>query len=164
MVYIRGNAYDYDHWSQLGNGAGRMKACAYFKRAEDFSGDGDEEYHGHGGPLSVPKNQTAPMMNCLMCLSKPVSKPASHSLKTLTAKARKVCRAMSTRYAVKTVQCRARLSASALERKNLHTQTDVTVERIEFEAKKATGVTFSRKGKSVTVKAEQGSYFVGGRA
>ena len=43
----------------------------------------------------------------------------------------------------------------ALKRKNLHTQTDVTVERIEFEGKKATGVTFSLNGKSVTVEANR---------
>ena len=57
MVYIRGNAYDYDHWSQLGNqGWSYESVLPYFKRAEDFSGDGDEEYHGHGGPLSVQKS------------------------------------------------------------------------------------------------------------
>ena len=33
MVYIRGNAYDYDHWSQLGIRAGRMKACCPISNA-----------------------------------------------------------------------------------------------------------------------------------
>ena len=57
MVYIRGNAYDYDHWSQLGNqGWSYESVLPYFKRAEDFSGDGDEDYHGTGGPLSVQKS------------------------------------------------------------------------------------------------------------
>lgn len=57
MVYTRGNAYDYDHWSQLGNaGWSYESVLPYFKRAEDFSGDGDEEYHGTGGPLSVQKS------------------------------------------------------------------------------------------------------------
>ena len=37
MVYIRGNAYDYDHWSQLGNqGWSYESVLPYFKRAEDF--------------------------------------------------------------------------------------------------------------------------------
>ena len=50
MVYIRGNAWDYDHWSQLGNKpAGHMKACCPIsKRRKIFEGEGDDAYHGHG--------------------------------------------------------------------------------------------------------------------
>ena len=97
MVYIRGHAWDYDHWSQLGNqGWSYESVLPYFRRAEDFHGDGDEEFHGKGGPLSVQKAR-AKMMNCSMCLSKQGSKRAFPSPKTLTAKAKRACRAMSTR-------------------------------------------------------------------
>ena len=56
MVYIRGNAYDYE-LEPTGQQGWSLRRLPYFKRAEDFSGDGDEEYHGHGGPLAF-KNQT----------------------------------------------------------------------------------------------------------
>ncbi len=57
MVYIRGHAWDYDHWSQLGNqGWSYEHVLPYFKRAECFEGDGDAAYHGTDGPLSVKKS------------------------------------------------------------------------------------------------------------
>ena len=44
MVYIRGNAADYDQWSQAGNqGWSYDEVLPYFKRAENFNGDGDSE-------------------------------------------------------------------------------------------------------------------------
>ena len=43
----------------------------------------------------------------------------------------------------------------ALGRKNLHTETDVTVDRVEFDGKKAVGVTFIKGDKSVTVRANK---------
>ena len=58
MVYIRGHAWDYDHWSQLGNqGWSYASVLPYFKRAESFNGDGDLEFHGKDGKLSVQKSE-----------------------------------------------------------------------------------------------------------
>ena len=58
MVYIRGHAYDYDLWRQLGNtGWSYEDVLPYFKKAESFNGEGDSEYHGFDGPLSVKKSE-----------------------------------------------------------------------------------------------------------
>jgi choline dehydrogenase len=55
LLYIRGQAQDYDHWRQLGNaGWSFADVLPYFKRAEDHE-DGDNDYHGAGGPLAVSK-------------------------------------------------------------------------------------------------------------
>ena len=57
MVYIRGHANDYDHWSQLGNkGWSYAEVLPYFKKAECFEGQGDSQYHGSEGPLGVKKS------------------------------------------------------------------------------------------------------------
>ena len=57
MIYIRGHAYDYDLWRQQGNeGWSYDDVLPYFKKAENFHGDGDEEYHGFDGPLHVKKS------------------------------------------------------------------------------------------------------------
>ena len=57
MVYIRGHAADYDQWSQAGNsGWSYEEVLPYFKRAESFEGEGDSEFHGSSGPLSVKKS------------------------------------------------------------------------------------------------------------
>ncbi|MFP4536851.1 MAG: GMC family oxidoreductase [Dichotomicrobium sp.] len=53
LLYIRGQAQDYDHWRQLGNaGWSYADVLPYFKRAEDQE-NGADDYHGVGGPISV---------------------------------------------------------------------------------------------------------------
>ncbi len=65
MVYIRGNAWDYDNWAAMGcTGWSYSDVLPYFKKAESNERGGDE-FHGEGGPLFV-SNQRSP-------------NPASHS-------------------------------------------------------------------------------------
>jgi choline dehydrogenase len=53
MVYIRGQAEDYNHWRQLGNaGWSYDDVLPYFRKAEDQQ-RGADEFHGVGGPLCV---------------------------------------------------------------------------------------------------------------
>ncbi|HXO04246.1 MAG TPA: choline dehydrogenase [Candidatus Sulfotelmatobacter sp.] len=53
MIYIRGNALDYDHWESLGNvGWGFTDVLPYFKKSENQE-RGPSAYHGAGGPLNV---------------------------------------------------------------------------------------------------------------
>ena len=156
MVYIRGNAYDYDHWSQLGNqGWSYESVLPYFKRAEDFSGDGDEEYHGTGGPLSVQKSnrENDELLDVFVEAGQQAGIPFT---KDFNGKSQEGV----SRYE-HTIRGSKRCSAArgylhpALNRKNLHTETDVTVDRVEFEGKKAVGVSFSKKGKNFTVRANK---------
>jgi choline dehydrogenase len=53
MIYMRGNAADYDQWRQLGNeGWDYDSVLPYFRKAEDNE-RGADAYHGAGGPLRV---------------------------------------------------------------------------------------------------------------
>ncbi|MDE2005115.1 MAG: GMC family oxidoreductase N-terminal domain-containing protein [Rhodospirillales bacterium] len=53
MVYMRGNAADYDQWRQMGcEGWDWDQVLPIFRRAEDQS-RGADEFHGVGGPLHV---------------------------------------------------------------------------------------------------------------
>jgi choline dehydrogenase len=53
MVYMRGNAADYDEWRQRGcEGWDYDSVLPYFKKAEDQE-CGANEFHGVGGPLRV---------------------------------------------------------------------------------------------------------------
>lgn len=53
LLYIRGQAQDYDHWRQLGcTGWSYDDVLPLFKRAEDQE-RGADKYHGSGGPLAV---------------------------------------------------------------------------------------------------------------
>ena len=53
LIYIRGQAEDFDHWRQLGNvGWSYDDVLPYFRKAEDNE-RGPDEFHGSGGPLGV---------------------------------------------------------------------------------------------------------------
>ena len=53
MLYVRGQAFDYDTWAQLGNrGWSYDEVLPYCKRSENFERGGDE-HRGVGGELNV---------------------------------------------------------------------------------------------------------------
>jgi choline dehydrogenase len=53
MIYIRGQAEDFDHWRQRGNrGWAYPDVLPYFRRSED-QGRGGDAFHGAGGPIAV---------------------------------------------------------------------------------------------------------------
>src|SRR4051794_24966236 len=53
LMYVRGQAQDYDRWRQLGNvGWSHADVLPYFRKAEHQS-RGADEFHGEGGPLCV---------------------------------------------------------------------------------------------------------------
>ena len=55
MLYVRGHAWDYDHWAELGNAGWSYKdVLPYFKKCE-HNEVFDNEYHGQNGPLNVSK-------------------------------------------------------------------------------------------------------------
>jgi choline dehydrogenase len=57
MIYMRGQAADYDHWRQLGlTGWGWDDVVPLFRRSEDYYG-GADEMHGAGGPLKVNRQR-----------------------------------------------------------------------------------------------------------
>ena len=63
MLYVRGNAWDYDHWAALGNkGWSHREVLPYFRRAEHnetYRGD----FHGQGGPLNVAELRAPSALN-----------------------------------------------------------------------------------------------------
>jgi len=62
MVYMRGNAADYDEWRQRGcDGWDYDSVLPYFKRAEDQE-RGADEFHGVGGPLKVSDHRWQPTL------------------------------------------------------------------------------------------------------
>ena len=53
LIYIRGQAEDFNHWRQLGNAGWSFDdVLPYFRKAED-NDRGADEFHGTGGPLGV---------------------------------------------------------------------------------------------------------------
>ena len=147
MVYIRGNAWDYDHWGQLGiQGWSYESVLPYFKRAENYSGTGDGEYHGTEGPLMVKKSDRRDDI----LLDKFVEAGAQAGF-PLTNDFNGRDQEGFARYE-HTIKGSRRCSAAGaylhpeLGRKNLQTTENVTVDKILFDGKKAVGVEFIQDG------------------
>ena len=77
MVYIRGQAQDYDHWAQLGNrGWSFQDVLPIFKRMERFEG-GSDEFRGRDGILPVthtPRNKV-PLLEKIIAAAEKMGLP-----------------------------------------------------------------------------------------
>ena len=77
MVYIRGQAQDYDHWAQLGNrGWSFQDVLPIFKRMERFEG-GSDEFRGRNGILPVthtPRNKV-PLLEKIIAAAEKMGLP-----------------------------------------------------------------------------------------
>ena len=156
MVYIRGHAADYDQWSQAGNqGWSYEEVLPYFKRAENFNGDGDLEYHGTEGPLSVTKSNRIddPLLDVFVAAGQQAGFPLTDDFNGKQQEG-------FSRYE-HTLQGTRRCSAAqaylhpVLERPNLSTLTDVTVDRVIFHERRATAVEALVKGQRQTLTARK---------
>ena len=59
MIYMRGQASDFDHWAQLGNrGWAWDDVLPVFKASEDYQ-HGADEFHGAGGELRVEERRVS---------------------------------------------------------------------------------------------------------
>ncbi|MEL0114365.1 MAG: GMC family oxidoreductase N-terminal domain-containing protein, partial [Rickettsiales bacterium] len=59
MLYVRGNAADYDGWAQMGcRGWSYEDVLPYFRKSEHYKQGGDPEFRGGEGPLEVEDYRT----------------------------------------------------------------------------------------------------------
>ena len=147
MIYTRGHSSDYDHWRQLGNpGWSYDDVLPYFKRAENYEGDGDEEFHGKDGPLNVKKFDR----DDDILLDKFIEAGAQAGFPLTNDFNGKQQEGFS-RYE-HTIKGSKRFSSAraylhpALKRKNLFTKINITVDKVIFENRKAIGIEYFEKG------------------
>ena len=147
MIYTRGHSSDYDHWRKLGNpGWSYDDVLPYFKRAENYEGDGDEEFHGKNGPLNVKKSDR----DDDILLDKFVEAGAQAGFPLTNDFNGKQQEGFS-RYE-HTIKGSKRFSSAraylhpALKRKNLFTKINITVDKVIFENRKAIGIEYFEKG------------------
>jgi choline dehydrogenase-like flavoprotein len=152
MVYMRGQAGDYDHWRQLGLvGWGWEDVLPYFRKHEDHFA-GDSACHGAGGELRVDPQR----------VDYPVNKAFAEAMQQAgirTTKDFNAGESDGSGLVEVTQKNGSRMSAAraflkpALSRPNLKLETGVLCERILFQGRRATGVQYRQDGVSKTARA-----------
>ena len=154
LLYIRGQPQDYDHWRQLGNAGWTWdEVLPYFKRAEDQE-RGADEYHGVGGPLGVSNMRVRrDVCDAFIAGAAECGIPARDDFNGLDQEgagyfqltARNGFRCSTAKGYLKPVR----------HRPNLTVVTDVQVERLRLDGRRASGITCSASGGSVEFAARR---------
>ena len=147
MVHVRGNAKDFDNWAQLGlTNWNYEKVLPFFKKSESIEGL-DKKYRNNSGPLKLSRS---PNGNILTQVYLNAAQQAGYQINNdMNGKNQEGFGLMDT-----TIYKGRRQSTSVtylhpiIHRSNLKVLTNVTVNKIIFENKRATGVECNINGKS----------------
>jgi choline dehydrogenase len=152
LLYVRGQAHDYDVWRQLGNeGWSFQDVLPYFRRAEDQE-RGADELHGVGGPLAVSDvRMHNPLCEAYIAASAEAGVPRTRDFNG-KSQAGVGYYQLTTRDGrrASTAQCYLKPAA---RRPNLRIITHGHVEGIALEGKRAVGVRCRIDGESRTIHA-----------
>ena len=164
MIYVRGQPEDFEHWGQLGNRGWNWEGVLpYFKRAENWEG-GADEFHGNEGPLLTSRTADKPLLCQKMIeAGEQIGLEYREDVNRLSHGGKD-----GIGWVQQTRRGRRRQSAArtylrpALKRPNLTVITDALVHRVLFDGKRATGIEFSRGGKTEKADAAREVILAGG--
>ena len=152
LLYVRGQARDYDVWRQLGNVGWSFKdVLPYFRRSEDQE-RGSDELHGSGGPLAVSDvRMSNPLCEAFIEAASQAGVPKTRDFngerqegagyyQLTTRDGRRASTAMSYLH-------------PASKRPNLRVITGAEVHNLVLDGKTATGVRYRNNGVMHTIKA-----------
>jgi len=154
MIYVRGQAEDYDGWAQLGNlGWSHDDVLPYFKKAENRERP-EGPHRGVGGPLNVAnQRETDPLLDALMEGAAEVGHPTNPDYNGP--------RQEGFGYFQVTQKGGQRWSAAdaylhpARKRPNLHVLTEAQSTGILFDGLKAVGISYRRHGAAGEARASR---------
>ena len=145
LLYIRGQAEDFDHWRQLGNaGWSFSDVLPYFRRAEDQQ-RGEDELHGVGGPLAVSDvSEPHPLCEAFIAACEQAGLPRTDDINGASQEGAGYFQ-LTTRKGRRWSTARGYL-APARKRHNLSVVGNALTTRILFEGRRAVGVEYVRDG------------------
>jgi choline dehydrogenase len=155
MVYSRGHPADYDHWAELGNtGWSFEEVLPYFRKLENNS-RGASRYHGVDGPMQVTDCEFQyPISKVLLEAAQQVGLPVTDDMcadpfeglagyqHTITKKGQRCSTADGYLHPV-------------MSRPNLSVKTNAFVVSIDFDGKRAVGLTYDDDGGRTSIKANR---------
>jgi choline dehydrogenase len=154
MIYMRGQARDYDHWQQLGNaGWGWDDVLPLFRKSESHHSLG-APFHGRDGELRVEKQRLSwPILDAVREAAEELGVPRiddfnsgdNHGSSYFEVNQKAGFRFNSVRAFLKPVR----------HRKNLTILSKAHAERISFSGKRATGLDFGLDGEAVRLEIKR---------
>jgi choline dehydrogenase len=154
MIYIRGNAADFDGWVDEGaTGWSYWELLPYFIRSEGNE-RGDPRYHGHAGPLAVQDSRSMhPLVDHLLEAGVRAGYRPNDDFNGASQLG--VGRYQLTqRHGVRCSTAAAYLHP-ARARANLHVFTDALVLRLLLQGCRATGISIHRHGQEDTLLSDR---------
>lgn len=152
MIYMRGQAADYDRWRQAGNsGWGWDDVLPYFRRSERHYGPADD-FHNDKGELRVEQQRLHwPILDAVAEAAQELGLPLSEDFN----------RGLNEGVGYFPVNQKGGLRWNARKaflnpaksRSNLRIETNAVVDRLSFDGKRVTGVIFTGKAGSCHAKA-----------
>jgi choline dehydrogenase len=153
LLYIRGQAQDYDRWSALGNGGWDYdEVLPYFRKSEDQE-RGSDAYHGTGGPLKVSdlrlrREIAERFIDAAVEIGIPrnddCNGPTQEGVGYFQQTAHKGFRVSSAKAFLRPAKKRA----------NLHIATRAHARKILFDGRRAVGMEYQQNGAVKTARAE----------
>ena len=153
LLYIRGQAADYDGWRQMGcEGWSYQDVLPYFVRSEHQE-RGTDDFHGAGGPLNVSDmTEQHPISGALLEAAVEAGIPRSPDIN-----ARHQEGVTWFQFTIKNGQRHSTAVGylhPVMGRPNLTVETEAQATRILFEGKKAVGVEFVQRGSKRTARTQ----------
>jgi len=153
MIYIRGNAVDFDGWAHDGaSGWSYAQMLPYFIKSE-CNERGDPRYHGHSGPLAVQDGRSMhPLVDHL--IEAAVAAGYSPNDDFNGASQLGAGRFQVTQRNGVRCSTAAAYLHPACKRANLHIFTNALVLRLLLQGRRATGVLIHRHGREETLRTD----------
>jgi choline dehydrogenase len=160
MVYIRGQAEDFDHWRQLGNTGWSFDGVLPYFRRSQHQMRGANRFHGTDGPLCVSDVAQHPICEAFIAATTQLGFPRNDDFNGASQD--------GVGYHQTTTRNGKRCSTAvgylrpAMQRANLNVVTGALTEKILFEDRRAVGVTFRQHDELCTARAAREVILCGG--
>ena len=162
MVFVRGQAADYDTWAQIGNrGWSFEDLLPIFRDMEHYHGSGDESLRGRAGPLQVTEyGEDNPLYDALFSAGEQIGLPRNPDYNGADQEG--LARTQTTILNGRRMGTAACYLAPARRRPNLDVHSEAFVQRLVVENGRATGVEYQCDGRILTANARREVILSGG--
>jgi choline dehydrogenase len=160
LIYIRGQHEDFDHWRQLGNSGWDWDSVKpYFIRSEGRE-RGADDFHGADGPLGVSDVHRNELCDAYIEAAREAGIPHNPDFNGARQEGVGYFQ-LTTRRGLRSSTAVSYLKP-ARDRPNLRVETGALATRIEFDGRRATGITYRKNDRTRTAQVERELVLSGG--